>query len=96
MEHSVQNFRPFTVPIRSASGTSNRYGKCPMCEICHACSKPATWKGSWMLPLYLYINKKSDDDDNDDDDDVSEALLMCIYNIFSWKKQVKYLFGDPS
>ena len=30
-------------------------------EICHACSKPATWKGKWMLPLYLLINQKSDD-----------------------------------
>ena len=24
-------------------------------------------RGPWMLPLYLYVNKKSDDDDDDDD-----------------------------
>ena len=41
-------------------------------EICHMCSKPATWKRGplmWMLPLYLHINQKSVDDDDDDDDD---------------------------
>ena len=32
------------------------------------CSKPVTWKGGpllWILPLYLYVNKKFDDDDDD-------------------------------
>ena len=40
------------------------------CEICHACSKPATWKGGplmWILPQYLQVNQKFDDDDDDDD-----------------------------
>ena len=35
------------------------------CEICHACSKPAIWKGAplvWMLPLYLHGNQKSNYD----------------------------------
>ena len=40
------------------------------CEICHACSKPAIWKGGlhWCgcCPLYLHVNKKSDYDDDDD------------------------------
>ena len=31
-----------------------------VCDL-HARSKPATWKGMWMLPLYLHINQKSDD-----------------------------------
>ena len=39
------------------------------CEICHACSKQATWKG----PTDVIVNQKSNDDDDDDDDDDSLA-----------------------
>ena len=40
------------------------------CEICHACSKPATWKGThWCgccpCTYYLHVNQTSDDDYDD-------------------------------
>ena len=48
-------------------------------EICHACSKPATWNGGpllWILPLYLHLIQKSDDDDDDDEDQTVLANLL--------------------
>ena len=58
------------------------------CEICHACSKPATWKRGplmWILPLYLHVNQKSNDDDDDDDNEAYQFTLRKRYQECSWE-----------
>ena len=49
------------------------------CEICHACSKPVTWKGAHCcgyFPLFLHVNKKLDDDDDIDESNCLGSFKM--------------------